>query len=186
MSKRDDILATAVRLFVEQGVENTPTAQISREAGVATGTLFHHFPNKDALVNALVLSVKESLLERIERDLDGVSGYRDQIRAVWLAVVGWAVEHPLLYRFKTQIDAMVQLDADTEAQLEAMFRDVMQLVRAGLESGTFKALPEDYLFQVMDAQLSQAARYCIEHPEVLDQPERLELMFASFWDSLAA
>ena len=38
--KREAILETALVLFTERGFYGTPTAMISREAGVTTGTLF--------------------------------------------------------------------------------------------------------------------------------------------------
>ena len=44
---REKILATALRLFTAQGVDATPTAQISKEADLSTGTLFHYFPDKE-------------------------------------------------------------------------------------------------------------------------------------------
>lgn len=44
--KRQAILETALRLFVDQGFHGTSTASIAKQAGVATGTLFHHFPTK--------------------------------------------------------------------------------------------------------------------------------------------
>ena len=47
--KRDKILQAALELFAEQGFRGTSTAQIAKHAGVATGTLFHHFESKEAL-----------------------------------------------------------------------------------------------------------------------------------------
>ncbi|MBI5420629.1 MAG: TetR/AcrR family transcriptional regulator [Deltaproteobacteria bacterium] len=47
--KRAAILAAASRLFAEKGYGNTPTSEIAREAGVAEGTLYHHFGSKDGI-----------------------------------------------------------------------------------------------------------------------------------------
>jgi AcrR family transcriptional regulator len=43
---REKILTTALTLFTERGFFGTPTSLISKEAGVATGTLFFYFPPK--------------------------------------------------------------------------------------------------------------------------------------------
>ena len=50
MNKREKIFSTALNLFVEHGFHGTPTSKIAKEAGVANGTLFHHFNTKEDLI----------------------------------------------------------------------------------------------------------------------------------------
>lgn len=45
-----EILETALRLFTEQGYDQTPIAQIAREAGVSQRTLFRYFGAKEDLL----------------------------------------------------------------------------------------------------------------------------------------
>lgn len=45
-----EILATALRLFTEQGYDETTVAQIAREAGVSQRTLFRYFGAKEDLL----------------------------------------------------------------------------------------------------------------------------------------
>ena len=56
--KRDAILATALVLFCERGFHGNPTSLISRETGVATGTLFFYFPTKEVLIDTLYRQIK--------------------------------------------------------------------------------------------------------------------------------
>ncbi|HVP29037.1 MAG TPA: helix-turn-helix domain-containing protein [Myxococcota bacterium] len=48
--KRARLLAAARRLFAERGYAATTTADLAREAGMAEGTVFHHFGSKQALL----------------------------------------------------------------------------------------------------------------------------------------
>lgn len=48
---REKILAAAVRLFTEEGLD-THFERIAREAGVGTGTLYRNFPTREALIEA--------------------------------------------------------------------------------------------------------------------------------------
>lgn len=61
------LLEAAARRFVQDGFLEATTASIAREAGVAHGTLFLHFPDRDALL----LAVVEELLYRLSSDLHG-------------------------------------------------------------------------------------------------------------------
>ena len=51
--KREAILDTALVLFTERGFFGTPTSMISKEAGVATGTLFFYFKTKEIFSSPL-------------------------------------------------------------------------------------------------------------------------------------
>jgi len=61
---RDRLLETAARLFHEQGFAATGVATILREAGVNSGSLYHFFPGKEALL-AGVLERYQELLQPV-------------------------------------------------------------------------------------------------------------------------
>jgi len=63
------ILATASRLFAGKGYSQTTTAEIAREAGVAEGTLYHHFGSKDGIFITLFDETMEGYLAGIEEIL---------------------------------------------------------------------------------------------------------------------
>lgn len=53
-STRERLVQTAMRLFHEQGYHATGVATILREAGVNSGSLYHFFPGKEALLVAVL------------------------------------------------------------------------------------------------------------------------------------
>jgi AcrR family transcriptional regulator len=63
MRNRDLLLSTASDLFAERGLE-VPFDEIARSAGVSIGTLYNHFPTRDALYNAII-PARLSALDRI-------------------------------------------------------------------------------------------------------------------------
>ncbi|MBM9506151.1 TetR/AcrR family transcriptional regulator [Actinacidiphila acididurans] len=52
--KRAAILTAGTRLFLECGYDRTSLAQVAKQAGVSTATLFKRFPTKSALFEAIV------------------------------------------------------------------------------------------------------------------------------------
>lgn len=58
------LLRTAESLFDERGVEETTTREIARAAGVGVGTVFAHFPDKAALIEALLVDRIDGALLR--------------------------------------------------------------------------------------------------------------------------
>ncbi len=74
MSRRDPkqvILDAAMATFAELGFERATTGHILARAGVSNGALFHHFPTKDAIAEALYLrgiaAYQQGLLAALER-----------------------------------------------------------------------------------------------------------------------
>jgi AcrR family transcriptional regulator len=62
--KRNAILDAATDLFAERGLAAAPTAEISRRADVAEGTLFTYFETKDDLINSLYPGSLRAIEER--------------------------------------------------------------------------------------------------------------------------
>ena len=58
---RERLLVAAGQVFEEKGLEAS-VADVARAAGVGMGTLYRHFPSKEALVEALVSDVLETTI----------------------------------------------------------------------------------------------------------------------------
>jgi AcrR family transcriptional regulator len=86
------LLDAAEVLFGADGVDNVSMRSVAREAGVAPAALTHHFPNKRALVEAVVMrrgsSVGEGVRTRLRALQDRAEvGTRDLVDAVLLPFV---------------------------------------------------------------------------------------------------
>lgn len=57
---RERVLATAKAAFAADGL-SVPLDELARRAGVGPGTLYRHFPTKEALIEAVVLDRLEGL-----------------------------------------------------------------------------------------------------------------------------
>lgn len=61
---RAGLIAAAQRLFVDGGYEHTSTEAILAAAGVSRGALYHHFPTKRDLFEAVFESVSAAAIEK--------------------------------------------------------------------------------------------------------------------------
>lgn len=66
---REKIVVAASAAFAESGLD-VQVEDIARRAGVGVGTLYRHFPTKDALVEALAEQHFDRLADTVERALD--------------------------------------------------------------------------------------------------------------------
>jgi len=66
-SKRDAILKTATGLFAEKGFQETSMGEVSKLTGVAGGTVFYHFKNKEELFVSILEEARDRLVRELER-----------------------------------------------------------------------------------------------------------------------
>ena len=93
MDKEKEILAAALKLFVEFGFHGTPTSKIAKEAGVANGTLFHYFKTKEELIVKLYISIKENLNGYLLSKMDDQSLLEIRMKAIYEESIRWALIH---------------------------------------------------------------------------------------------
>jgi AcrR family transcriptional regulator len=95
-----EILATALRLFTEQGYDETTVAQIAREAGVSQRTLFRYFGTKDDLLGGDQDRFRRVLTDTISEQPAGI-GVWEALRAAVAAVLALHDSHEqALERFR--------------------------------------------------------------------------------------
>lgn len=83
MSKRDDILQTATRLFNEYSYHAVGVDLIRDEAGVSKMTLYHHFPGKQALIEAVLKSRHERFRASLEQEVQARATPEDKLYALF-------------------------------------------------------------------------------------------------------
>jgi AcrR family transcriptional regulator len=181
--KRRNILDAAMRLFVEKGIHATPTSQIAREAEVATGTLFHHFRNKEELVDALYHSIYDSLLEYKEGKIDPDAPIRDQLRTNWLIDISWGMEHREYFHFLERYSFLHYMSESEITKIFDRFQDCVGIFRRAIDAGQLASDDIDYVREHFVWNIRMNMSYCLEHPECCT-PEQIEKSFQIYWKGI--
>lgn len=61
----DALIQTTARILIRDGWQAVTTNQIARDAGVSVGSLYQYFPNKEALLLALVERIADEMTARL-------------------------------------------------------------------------------------------------------------------------
>ena len=65
--RRNEILDVAERLFCTNGYDNTSTNDILAEIGIARGTLYYHFKNKEDILDAMIDRILDETIKKTEK-----------------------------------------------------------------------------------------------------------------------
>lgn len=63
-ARRDELLGIAARLFATRGFAQTTVRDIGDEAGILSGSLYHHFPSKEAILDQILRDFMDGLHDR--------------------------------------------------------------------------------------------------------------------------
>ncbi len=94
---RGQLIEVATRLFAEQGYEGTSIEAVLSAAGVSRGALYHHFPGKEALFEAVVVAVSDQVTVDLAAAVGGRTDPVDAMRTAALAWIGLAAD-PVIQR----------------------------------------------------------------------------------------
>ncbi len=93
-AKRTAMMQTAVRVFAEKGYHAATIRDIVKEAGVAIGTFYFYFPDKETLFVHLYEETADFLLQTIYQAVQSRAALPQQLRAGLQAYVNIALYEP--------------------------------------------------------------------------------------------
>jgi AcrR family transcriptional regulator len=101
---RRKLLEAAEAIFGEQGYERASIVAITRQAGVAQGTFYVYFPDKQAIFVELVKLLSQRLRQAIAAAVAGLSDRIAVERAGFQTFFAFAHQHRNLYKIVRQAE----------------------------------------------------------------------------------
>ncbi|GII51736.1 putative TetR-family transcriptional regulator [Planotetraspora thailandica] len=132
---RAELLACAERKLESTGVQGLSLRELAREVGVSHGAPRQHFPDKQALLDALAVLGLQRLGSELDAALGAAEGdFADRLIAFARAYVRFATTHPalleLMFARKDRADAPELQEANARA-----FAAPSALIAAGQADG---------------------------------------------------
>lgn len=115
MNKKELIIQTAFELFANEGYHSTSTAKIAKEAGLASGLIFHHFKNKEGLLKAVIAFLKERITPILQLNEEAnpqheLKQLTNRLKAVKDDRQFWLLYHTLLFQPSTSVILVQELE----------------------------------------------------------------------------
>ena len=147
--KREAIINAALKLFTERGFDNTPTALISQEAGVATGTLFRYYPTKEELINSTYIIAKNRFAAAMAKGLEEETTLEGKLRRIWGNTIRWGLESPQELLFLEQFLSSPYITNITEDEAMKKFAFLIELIEGGIAEGKLRDIHRGLIFDMM-------------------------------------
>ena len=140
--RRERILVSAAALFARKGVAATTVREIADDVGILSGSLYHHFESKEAMVDEIVTSYLEDLRTRYKNVLAGETDPRTRLHDLVVASLEVAEAHPHATEiYQNDVNYLTQLERFS--YLRNAGKEVqntwLEVINAGVTHGVFRS-----------------------------------------------
>src|SRR5258708_8658194 len=180
--KRTAILGAATEVVAMLGV-SAPTAKIAMGAGVAEGTLFTYFANKDELLNRLYLELKTDLRDAMMTGYPGSKSLIDRSRHVWDRFIGWGSAYPLKLKAMRQLTVSDRITAASKKLVGGAFGEFDDMMRECAAGRAMRHQPPSFVSAIMSAIADTTLDFIAREPA--QAKRHTKAGFDAFWRAVA-
>lgn len=162
-ARREQLLSVARRRFLADGYAQTSVSAIVREAGVAQGTFYIYFKNKEQLLVHLRREVLLAYLEAFRAGTDAQLTCDARLVGGIAEIYASVAEHRALVKVFRQATTGEQTERIWLDGRETLSRPLAELIRAGVRDQSFRVddprMSAHLLLALFDDLLYEALEY---------------------------
>jgi TetR/AcrR family fatty acid metabolism transcriptional regulator len=138
--KHQRILESAIDVIAEHGFFNARVSDIAARAGVADGTIYLYFKNKEQILMAAISTAFATFMQRARAEVKKSDDPRQQLHSIAaLHLGGLGANRNLAVVFQTELRQSARFLAQfSQHQLKQYFDLVREIVREGQRTGIFR------------------------------------------------
>ena len=140
ISKKQAILKATLDLIKDNGFHGTPISLIAKKAGVAAGTIYHYFPNKDAIIIELHHLIKEQMAAAMFNEAGTKNEYKQQFFDGWMNLVRYFIKNPSALIFLQQFNSSPFEKLASPGDAKASVNKFYEFFQAGMDRGYLKQM----------------------------------------------
>ncbi len=184
VDKRDQILAAAEQLIAESGFQGLSMQKLANEAGVAAGTIYRYFSDKEHLLEEVRLNVAKRIASAVQAGVNDDMPLKERYRTMWLNIWNLAGSNLNAISNRVQYDSLPCTTRNKTWELERkMFAQVDRLFNLGKEEGVFKPLDNEVLSGLsFEASVALARKHALGFYQLDD--DALEAAIEASWDAI--
>jgi AcrR family transcriptional regulator len=183
--KVEAIAAAVYRLASRRGLASMTLADIGREAGIATSTLYVYYKSREDLLDDVYQKAKTATVVRYSQDDDPEASLKSRVRQIWENIVDNRVENSQQVAFLEQYYHSDFLSDASRALGQRMAAPFLDILVAGQKSEQLKPVAPIMLAATVMGLAKETAILIAEGRLANDKRTRAS-GFQICWDAIRA
>ncbi|MBR9789986.1 MAG: TetR/AcrR family transcriptional regulator [Vibrionaceae bacterium] len=184
LDKKTQILCAAEKLIAELGFQGFSMQKLAKEAGVAAGTIYRYFSDKNHLLDEVRLNVAKRVAIEVQAGVSDDMPLKERYTKMWLNIWCLAGSNVDALNNRVQYQSLPYASNRVTMELERkMFDQVDRLFDQGKEQGVFKPLDNMILSGLSFEATVALARHHALGLYQLDEAA-IEAAIEASWDAI--
>lgn len=140
VDKREAILRAAIKIFAEKGYFNAKVADIAAEAGIADGTVYLYFKNKEDILHSIFDRAMAEFIAEGKREIESLKGPEEKLRRIAeLHLEKLGADRELAIVFQVELRGSTKFMQEFSAAGFAEYLDIIrETIAEGQAMGIFR------------------------------------------------
>jgi AcrR family transcriptional regulator len=182
-SKTELIFQAMLDLVKEQGLAGITMAAVAKKAGLATGTVYIYFRNKEELINQLFTLCRESSAACYFSNYDPAQPFEQCFQNVWMNILRYRIKYFGRAVFMDQCYHSPFLSESTLEMNRQMVKPLFGLIKRGKREKKLKAMDTYLMLTFMIGCIHEGVRNAHYNNTPLTKTA-IEQMYTLCWDGM--
>jgi AcrR family transcriptional regulator len=157
--KKEAILKSTLELIKDNGFHGTPVSKIAKHAGVASGTIYHYFPSKDAIIVALHQRIKTQMTEAMFSEENSGKAYKQQFFDGWINLCKYFINNPSSLFFHEQFTSSPYAKIISRKKGNGSINKFNEFFQLGMDKGYLKKMEYLLIASAVFGCITATAKY---------------------------
>jgi AcrR family transcriptional regulator len=183
---RAGLVEAGRRLFGENGFRSTSVADLAHEARVTTGALYHHFPTKTALFEAVFEHTHIEMMTAAVEAAKGATDDLDELARGFEAFLDGVLQPDVQRILVLDGPAVLGLARYTELDERYAFAAIVETLRDAAKAGTLAVDDPETLARLLLGALTRGAMLIANSSDPVDTRHAVAQSMRALLNSLAS
>ncbi|AFD07388.1 TetR/AcrR family transcriptional regulator [Solitalea canadensis] len=184
VDKRQSILNSSLAIITEHGFHGSSMKMISEKAGVAAGTIYLYFTNKEELINELFLEIRRRINDVVVNAFDEALAYRTNFSNIWHSLYDYYLNNDQVFKFIEQYSSSPFIVESTKRKGEKILAPVYEILGKGIDQGYIKPMHLTALLSLFYGPVIALVRFHQTNEINLNEDVHLDEIIESCWLSV--
>ncbi|QQZ59887.1 TetR/AcrR family transcriptional regulator [Paenibacillus sonchi] len=180
------VLETTLALIIEKELQATSMSLIAKRSGISTGSIYHYFESKEAIINELYKGIVSFnglvVLEGFFTD----EPIRTRLERAWENLIRVSLKYPQGFQFIEQysFSPYIYDEVKQAAYEEGWCTPLEKVYQEAIEAKLFRPMEPKFMVQMHYGSIVYTVKASLSHYLTMDEAA-IRALLDSFWKSFS-